>query len=409
MRDEATSRPPDATTVPDEAPPRATVYPAGFAVSPEDRRALLVLSALASMTARKLLELADRVGSAGACLGEVLAGRAGSAGDRKWAPEVKPDVLERGLQTCGARMVAWGDDEYPPGLIDLEDPPAVLYVRGRDLRSLQPAVAIVGSRNCSPLGREIATDLGRGLAAVGVCVVSGAARGIDSASHRGTLDAAGTTVAVLGSGIDVLYPPGSRRLLHEVEAAGAVVSEYPPALNAEPWRFPARNRIVAGLARALVVVEGAGRSGSMITVEHALDLGREVFAVSGPVTSPLSEVPLAMIRDGATMIRGADDLLADLGYDRRPPVADGPPGLPDDERRVFEQLAGPSLPDALARAACVSIPEAVAALIRLELRGLVRNVGGRYERRLVRAARDHDDDAEDHAGPPADPPASGEA
>jgi DNA processing protein len=395
---------PDESTsgVPDEATPRPTVYPAGFAVSPQDRRAVLVLSALASMTPRKLLELADREGSAAACLEAVLAGRAGSPGDREWAPKVRPDVLDRGLEACGARMVAWGDDEYPPALTDLEDPPAVLYVRGRDLRSLRPAVAIVGSRSCSALGREIATDLGRGLAAVGVCVVSGAARGIDTASHRGALDAAGTTVAVLGSGIDVLYPPGSLRLLHEVEAAGAIVSEYPPAINAEPWRFPARNRIVAGLARALVVVEGAGRSGSMITVEHALELGREVFAVSGPVTSPLSEVPLALIRDGATMIRGADDLLADLGFDERPPVADGPPGLPDDERRVFEHLAGPSLPDALARAAGVSIPEAVAALIRLELRGLVRNVGGRYERRLVRTAAPG---AEDEPAPPA----SGEA
>jgi DNA processing protein len=145
----------------------------------------------------------------------------------------------------------------------------------------------------------------------------------------------------------------------------------------------------------------------MITVEHALELGREVFAVSGPVTSPLSEVPLALIRDGATMIRGADDLLADLGFDERPPVADGPPGLPDDERRVFEHLAGPSLPDALARAAGVSIPEAVAALIRLELRGLVRNVGGRYERRLPRAADGAEGDA--LAEDPADPPASEEA
>jgi DNA processing protein len=384
--------------MPDEAPPRPTAYPAGFAGSPQDLRALLVLSALSGMTARTLLEVAEREGSAAACLEAVLAGRAGSPGDREWAPKVRPDVLDRGLEACGARIVAWGDGEYPPGLTDLTDPPAVLYVRGRDLRSLQPAVAIVGSRSCSALGREIATDLGRGLAAVGVCVVSGAARGIDTASHRGALDAAGTTVAVLGSGIDVLYPPGSRRLLHEVEAAGAIVSEYPPAIKAEPWRFPARNRIVAGLARALVVVEGAGRSGSMITVEHALELGREVFAVAGPVTSPLSEVPMALIRDGATMIRGADDLLADLGFDERPPVADGPPGLPDDERRVFEHLAGPSLPDALARAAGVSIPEAVAALIRLELRGLVRNVGGRYERRLVRTAGPG---AQDEPAPPA--------
>jgi DNA processing protein len=394
---------PDESTslAPDEAP-RPTVYPSGFAVSSQDRRALLVLSALASMTARKLLEVADRHGSAAACLGEVLAGRAGSPGDREWAPKVKPDVLERGIEACGARMVAWSDDEYPPGLTDLADPPAVLYVRGRDLRSLQPAVAVVGSRSCSPLGREVATDIGRGLAAVGVCAVSGAARGIDSASHQGALDAAGTTVAVLGSGIDVLYPPGSRRLLHEIEVAGAVVSEYPPAINAEPWRFPARNRIVAGLAQALVVVEGAGRSGSMITVEHALELGREVFAVAGPVTSPLSEVPLALIRDGATMIRGADDLLDDLGFHDRPRAAAGPPGLPDDERRVFEHLTGPSLPDAVARAAGISIPEAVAALTRLELRGLVRNVGGRFERRLPERAA-----APTEHG--ADPPVSGEA
>jgi DNA processing protein len=366
--------------------PRPTSYPGGFAASPADRRALLVLSALSGLTARSLLEVAEREGSAERCLQAVLAGRAGTPGDRAWAPRVDVGTLERALESCAARMVAWGDAEYPPGLTDLADPPAALYVRGRDLRSMQPAVAVVGARNCSSLGREVATALGRGLAAVGVCVVSGAARGIDTASHRGALDAAGTTVAVLGSGIDVLYPPGSRRLLHQVEAAGAVVSEYPPAVAAEPWRFPARNRIVAGLARALVVVEGAGRSGSMITVEHALELGRQVSAVPGPVTSPLSEVPLALIRDGAAMIRGVDDLLDDLGYRDRPPAPDGPPGLPDDERRVFDRLAGPSLPDAVARAAGVSIPEAVASLIRLELRGLVRNVGGRYERRLATAS-----------------------
>ena len=372
--------------MPDEERPRPTSYPEGFASSAGDRRALLVLSALSGMTARSLLELAERDRSAAGCLDAVLSGRAGSAGDRAWAHRVDAAALGRGLEACGARAVPWGDPEYPAALANLSDPPAVLYVRGRDLRTLQPAVAMVGARNCSALGREVATDIGRGLAAVGVCVVSGAARGIDTASHRGALDAAGTTVAVLGSGIDVLYPPGSRRLLHQVEAAGAIVSEYPPSIAVEPWRFPARNRIVAGLARALVVVEGAGRSGSMITVEHALDLGRQVFAVPGPVTSPLSEVPLALIRDGAVLIRGTDDLLDDLGYRDRPPVADGPPGLPDDERRVFEQLAGPSLPDAVARGAGVSIPEAVAALIRLELRGLVRNVGGRYERRLAMAA-----------------------
>jgi DNA processing protein len=160
-----------------------------------------------------------------------------------------------------------------------------------------------------------------------------------------------------------------------------VVSEYAPGVDAEPFRFPARNRIVAALGRALVVVEGARGSGSMISVDHALELGREVFAVPGPVTSPLSEVPLELIRDGATMIRGADDLLADLGL-ASPAAVEAPTELPEDERRAYRALAGPSLPDAIARSSGMSIPEAVTALIRLELRGLVRAVGGRYERRL---------------------------
>jgi DNA processing protein len=367
--------------VPDET--RSTEYPPAFASTEMDRRALLALSALSGLTARKLLALAAVEGPASACLAAVVTGRAGSRGDRAHVGQIDPDDIAARVAACNARVVAWGEAEYPPSLLDLADPPAVLYVRGRDLRSLRSPVAVVGSRQCSALGREVAVDIGRGLAAVGACVVSGAARGIDTGAHRGALDAAGTTAAVLGSGIDVLYPPGSRRLLEEIELAGAIVSEYPPGVRAEPFRFPARNRIVAGLARALVVVEGAGRSGSMISVDHALDLGREVFAVPGPVTSPLSEVPLALIREGAGMIRGAEDLLEDLGFDERPPSAGRPTELPRDELRVYEGLMGPSLPDAVARAANVSIPDAVAVLTRLELRGLVRNVGGRYERRLA--------------------------
>lgn len=367
----------------DEEAPRPTRYPPAFAATATDRRALLVLSALSGLTARKLLELAAVEGSASACLAAVRKGRAGSRGDRAHVGGVDPDGVAASVSACGARVIAWGDPEYPISLMDLADPPALLYARGRDLGSLVWRVAVVGSRRCSALGREVAVDIGRSLAAAGACVVSGAARGIDTGAHRGALDAAGTTVAVLGSGIDVLYPPGSRGLLQEIEASGAIVTEYPPGIPAEPFRFPARNRIVAGLARALVVVEGASGSGSMISVDHALDLGREVFAVPGPVTSPLSEVPLALIRDGAVMIRGADDLLADLGLDVAPATLAGPSELPPDELRVFEGLRSPCLPDAVARAASVSIPEAVAALTRLELRGLVRNVGGRYERRLA--------------------------
>jgi DNA processing protein len=174
---------------------------------------------------------------------------------------------------------------------------------------------MVGARNCSPAGAETAKAIARSLSRAGVRVVSGAARGIDKAAHLGALGGAGGTVAVLGCGIDVAYPNDNRTLLAEIASHGAVISEYPPGVPAEPFRFPARNRIVAALSRAVVVVEGADGSGSMITADHALEVGREVFAVPGPVTSPLSAVPLSLIRQGATLIRGPHDLLEDLGLE----------------------------------------------------------------------------------------------
>jgi DNA processing protein len=298
---------------------------------------------------------------------------------------VKADDVLRTTREADARFVTPDDREYPPAALELDDPPVALFVRGASLAATSLRVAIVGARRCSALGGEIAHDLGRRLGGAGVCVVSGAAYGIDAASHRGALDAGGSTIAVLGCGIDVGYPRSSAHLIERIAEVGSVVSEYAPGVPAEPHRFPARNRLIVALAAALVVVEGAGASGSRISVDHALDLGREVFAVPGSVTSPLSEVPLALIRDGATMIRGADDLLSDLGV-AGPEVADerpeAPIELPEDEGRVWAALVEPSLPDVVARGARLSIPDAVAALIRLELRGLVRSRGGRYERTL---------------------------
>jgi DNA processing protein len=284
------------------------------------------------------------------------------------------------VERARARFVTPADPEYEDRLNDLRDPPACLFLVGRPLGDSPERVAIVGSRKCSSLGRDVAQDLGRALVASGFAVASGAAHGIDAAAHRGALEAAGLTVAVLGSGIDVRYPASSRDLLERIERSGTIVSEYPPATPAGPQHFPARNRIVVALARALVVVEGAAKSGSRISVDHALDLGREVFAVPGPVASPLAETPLEMIREGATLIRGADDLLDDLGIDRTaPPPA--PPDLNKRERRVWDALSGGSLPDAVAREAGMSIPDAVSTLVQLELRGLIVSIGGRYERR----------------------------
>jgi DNA processing protein len=361
-----------------------TGWPVGFGGSREERRAVAVLSSLRGITPRNLHRLCWREGSACAALTAIQAGRAGSDADRRHAADTDAEAIIGASSAAGARFVTPHDDEYPSSVLELDDPPVALFVRGARIDISERRVAIVGARRCSSLGGEIAWDLGRRLGSAGVCVVSGAAYGIDASSHRGALDAGGRTIAVLGSGIDVSYPRSSADLIARIAETGSVVSEYAPGVPAEPHRFPARNRIVVALASALVVVEGAAQSGSRISVDHALDLGREVFAVPGAVTSPLSEVPLSLIREGATMIRGADDLLDDLQVtvQRDGEHPDPPIELPDDERRVWASLTEPSLPDVVARNALLSIPDAVAALIRLELRGLIRSTGGRYERTL---------------------------
>jgi DNA processing protein len=360
----------------DLLPPR---WPASFGVGAEDRRSLVVLACLRGITPRRLRELAWRRGTAGACVDAIRREEAGTKFDRAWIDRIDPDDVVARCDAAGARFVSCHDPEYPTDLFDLQrDPPGWLFVRGMPIPPGEVRVSIVGARRCSALGREVAHDLGRRIAGAGVTVVSGAAAGIDAASHRGALHAGGRTIAVLGSGIDIAFPNRNADLIEQIARAGTVVGEYAPGTPPEPQRFPARNRILAALGRALVVVEGAARSGSRISVDHALDLGRDVFAVPGPVSSPLAETPLELIRDGATMIRGADDLLADLGIAAAVAAAP-PPNLDGAELRIYEALARTSLPDAVARAAGISVPDAVASLINLELRGLVRSAGGRYE------------------------------
>jgi DNA processing protein len=376
-------------------------WPPEFARTRADRRALPVLASLQGIRPRRLLELAARLGTARACLAAVVEGGEGTEADQRWAGTIDPDRVEATMKACGARMAGPGSAEYPRALEDLSDPPVAVFVRGAYQEQGVSRVAVVGARRCSALGREVAIEIGSGLAGAGVAVVSGAAMGIDTAAHEGALRAGGRTIAVLGCGIDVAYPPRNAALLDRVAASGSVVAEYPPGVPAEPFRFPARNRIIAALAEAVVVVEGARGSGSLITADHALDLGRAVYAVPGPVTSPLAEVPLALIRDGAGMVRGAEDLLMDLGRidpeAARVPRADGAavvdagtgidamPGerLSEAERAVLGVLAGPTLPDQVASSLGWQLAEVVPVLIALELRGLVRNVGGRVERRLV--------------------------
>jgi DNA processing protein len=380
-----------------EADSGAPSWPDGFAASVADREALAMLLGLPTVTPRRLLELAEAYPTATECLSAVAAGRVGSERDRAVASTVDPAEALRQLKPCGGRLVAVGDSEYPPELLDLFDPPAGIFVRGLPLEPATYRVGIVGARSCSPQGREMATSLGRALAGAGACVVSGGARGIDGAAHQGALQAGGPTAAVLGCGIDVAYPPQNKRMLESITKQGAVLSEYPPGMPAEPFRFPARNRLVAALSRAVVVVEGAPGSGSLITAEHALDLGRDVFAVPGSVHSELAAVPLALIREGAGLIRCPEDLLSDLGFgspagSSRTEHGDGskfgwagsrpPPGLSGDEAAVWVELGDSVDPGALAGRLGMPVAMVTSILVSLELRGLVVVAGGRYRRLL---------------------------
>jgi DNA processing protein len=356
-------------------------WPPGFARSAADRDAALVLSALRGITPGRLLEIAQTERTARGVLRRVREGGAGSASDRAVAAGLQAGVVEESLHPSGARFVCVGDPEYPAQLEHLADPPVGIFVRGRPLGPSIQMVSIVGARNCSDLGRDVASGLARMLWSHGITAVSGAARGIDEAAHEGALAAEGRTAAVLGCGVDGARSRRTRLLADRILVRGTVVSEYPPGVPPEGFRFPARNRIIAALSRAVVVVEGVADSGSLISAEHALDMGRDVFAVPGSVASPLSAAPHRLIREGATLIRGSEDLLADLGVAtlEKPTLDDG--GLPASERAALSVVLGSVVPDRVASRLGVGVPEALALLLRLEMRGLVRSVGGRFERR----------------------------
>jgi DNA processing protein len=280
---------------------------------------------------------------------------------------------------------------YPQPLLDLGDPPAVLFALGRldTLEALrhEPAVAIVGTRNPSPYGREVGYALGRGLGAAGVPVVSGLALGIDATAHRGCLAGGGVPVAVLACGPDVVYPRRHRRLHQRVQESGLVLSELPPGIQPFRWSFPARNRIMAGLTRMTVVVEAADPSGSLITTDFARDLGRSVAAVPGRVTSRVARGTNGLLRDGAVPITGTEDVLDELfGAGMRVvPSEEATRREPDDPRlaRVLEAAERMSSVGAIAAAASLDSAETRAALGRLEADGwLVRRDLGGWERAL---------------------------
>ena len=327
--------------------------------------------------AEEVLELADT---------ELLAALAGPRRGAVAAEyeRVQPGALSHRVSAAGLEPICRCDPRYPQPLLALSSPPSVLHVGGGLERLLEivsgEPVAIVGARRASGYGLEVARSLGRGLGSAGVAVVSGMAIGIDSAAHAGALDAAAHTVAVLPGGAEQPYPPGKRSLYKRIREAGAVVSELPPGTAVRRWMFPARNRIIAGLSAATVVVEARERSGALLTAARAVELGRAVGAVPGRVTSPLATGPHRLLARGATIVRGPQDVL-DLLFGRgvRTAPAQARAALADDLERVLRKISdGHDTIAALARAG-LPADQALTALSALELAGYIRReAGGRY-------------------------------
>jgi DNA processing protein len=292
------------------------------------------------------------------------------------------------LTRLQARMLIIEDQDYPPFLRHIHTPPPILFVQGQ-LRAA-PTVAVVGSRQPSRYGQKIAQELGKELGARGVSVVSGLARGIDATAHRAALAAGGYSIGVLACSLDYAYPRENTALIAEMREKGAVVSEFLINMPPQPGLFPVRNRIISGLSQAVVVVEASLRSGSLITARHALEQGREIFAVPGPVSSPLSRGCHELLRQGANLFASLDDLAAvlpglsasapkELQIAHRSPALD----LPATHANILKLIGSePTHVDLLIRASGLSSPEVAAALTELEMNGYIDQLPGQHYVRL---------------------------
>ena len=342
-----------------------------------------------------LRNLLDRYGEPG----EILAARKETLAE---VPGVTPRLLRRltdpKLRELAAaeidqadrrsvRILIRDDPEFPGILAQLPDPPPLLYMRG-DLRdSDDPAVAVVGSRRATPYGLEMARLLAFEIAGAGVTIVSGLARGIDEAAHRGALEAGGRTLAFLGSGIDRIYPRESVRLAERISMSGAILSEFPLGTAPLSGNFPVRNRLISGVARGTLVVEAAARSGSLITARLALEQGRDVFAVPGNATTENALGPNLLIQQGAKLVMRGRDVLEEIPGVALPPEAEtaaSGPDVTEEEERILRHLspADPVTLDFLAAATGMEAGPLLAALLKLEVHDWVRQLpGGRFTRK----------------------------
>ncbi|MBN1625836.1 MAG: DNA-processing protein DprA [Deltaproteobacteria bacterium] len=284
----------------------------------------------------------------------------------------------------GVRIITYNDPEYPVLLREIHDPPVVLYIKGKDIPGNRTFIAVVGSRNSTSYGQKAAEKIGQGLARRGLGVVSGMARGIDSSSHWGCLEGKGITIAVLGTGIDVVYPTSNRRLYDQIAEKGVIISEFPMGSPPVPNNFPIRNRIISGLCRGTVIVEATKNSGSLITASLALEQGRELFAVPGSINSFKSTGCHYLIKQGACLIENADDILEALGMNYPSvPKTDTfremmPEGMDDAESELYNIIGDyPVHIDQIARDGRMNPGEVSSLLMKMELKGLIRQLPGK--------------------------------
>lgn len=288
------------------------------------------------------------------------------------------DEVAARLAHSGAQALTWDSPDYPANLRQIAAPPPVLFVRGTLAPADEWAVALVGTRRASGYGREVARELAAGLAAHGVTVISGLARGIDAVAHRATVEGGGRTLAVLGSGVDVIYPPEHRDLAAQIANAGAVVSDYPLGTPPDAVNFPPRNRLISGLAKAVVVIEADVTSGALITCTFAAEQGRDVFAVPGNINTRTSRGPNRLIQQGAKPVLAVGDILEELQLafaHTQQTVRAAVPAQAAEARVLAGLAAGPAHIDELGAQLALPMAELSGLLAMMELKGLVRQVG----------------------------------
>lgn len=286
----------------------------------------------------------------------------------------------------GNRVLTLGDADYPKALLDIADPPLILYAKGRLELLSHPALAVVGSRNATTQGVINAEKFSETLSQAGLTIISGMALGIDTAAHHGGLRGTGSTVAVIGTGADIVYPARNRNLAHQIAAGGCILSEYALGMPAIAANFPRRNRIISGLAQGVLVIEAAAQSGSLITARMAAEQGREVFAIPGSIHSPLSKGCHLLIKQGAKLVESAQDVLEEIRHYKSPlpaapisTVAIDAGGSPLLSAMGFDPVA----PDTLAARCALDIAQLNAQLLTLEMEGLIEMLPGGMVRRLA--------------------------